>query len=234
MREDGSYLSCSNATDSTGYYTYRKSGKHDGECLGIDFTLAKQDYDGHGSCKTNDRICDQHLLRLCVCLLLSFALGCSQSLNPFPRLMVFLRDAIFTLASGLHEVLEVQKGSVDGVHLRKIMHQQGLPNGVTGDITFESGNSDRDYSQLAYTVSNFQGDQFVRLGSIAIKDWSFAPCTPSHRIKCSNKAVFRGLCERIADTYTCDHTNVPCFCCWVQQVVAPISSTCSQISHFQQ
>ena len=44
MRSDGSYLGCSNTTDSTGYYIYRKDGKKDGECWGMDFEQARRDY----------------------------------------------------------------------------------------------------------------------------------------------------------------------------------------------
>ena len=77
------YVDCSNATDSTGFYIYRKSGKRDGACFGMDFALARQDYDGAGSCKTKDRICEYHHLDPCVYLLLSFALALFLNSNLF-------------------------------------------------------------------------------------------------------------------------------------------------------
>ena len=207
-------INCSNATDSTGYYTYRKSGKHDGKCLGMDFTLAKKDYDGHGSCRTKDGICDQYRLVPCVRLFsLPFTIICLgvalKLLKPCPRAMMFLRDAIFTLASGLHHVLEEEKNaSVHCVYLRETMQKRGLPNGITGKITFQRGTSDRNFSH--YMVSNFQGEQFVRLGSISLANGSFTSCGSKR-----GTPVFRGLCEPSTSIRTCDCTNVRCFCCCV-------------------
>ena len=58
MNKDGSYRNCSNVHDSTGYYTYRKDGKHKGECWGIDFEQARRDYDdGRGSCQKDSKPC---------------------------------------------------------------------------------------------------------------------------------------------------------------------------------
>lgn len=126
---------------------------------------------------------------------------------------MFLRDAIFTLATGLHQVMEEEKLSVDGVHLRETMQRQGLPNGITGNITFQSGNNNRDYTQMSYAISNFQSGQFVRLGSISLPDESFLPCVPSDRIRCASVPVFKGLCEASIGAHACNRADVQYFCC---------------------
>lgn len=72
QRSTASSQGCSNATDSTGYYIYRKNGKRDGACFGMDLDLAKKDYDGAGSCKTNSTACQLHRLDPCV----PFAIVC--------------------------------------------------------------------------------------------------------------------------------------------------------------
>ena len=86
MRSDGSYLDCSNTTDSTGYYTYRKDGKKDGECWGMDFEQARRDYnESLGSCKSDTKLCMDSLLSSCVCLFHVHDMSCFCKLSlPFP------------------------------------------------------------------------------------------------------------------------------------------------------
>ena len=69
MDNKGTCLICDNATDSTGYYIYRKDGKRDGECWGMDFEKARQDYK-QGKCVTGSKPCKDSLLSTCVCLII--------------------------------------------------------------------------------------------------------------------------------------------------------------------
>ena len=68
MNNNGTYLDCNNTRDSTGYYVYRKDGKRDGECWGMDFEKARQDY-SQGKCVTGSKLCEDSLISPCVCLL---------------------------------------------------------------------------------------------------------------------------------------------------------------------
>ena len=120
-----------------------------------------------------------------------------QALTPFPlRSLPFVRDAVFTLASGLHEYLEVEKQApdkVDGVRLHKIIQRKGFKNGITGDITFQD-NADRNTSNMDSVVLSFQNGRFVRVGAItpASKN-SFKGCGQGDSPGCQN-IIFRGLC----------------------------------------
>ena len=72
-----------------------------------------------------------------------------------PRTLPFLSDAVFTLASGLHEILEVQnqgKGKVDGVKLRETIQRKGFADGITGPITFRSQIPDRETIRMVSTA----------------------------------------------------------------------------------
>ena len=179
MRSDGSYLGCSNKTDSTGYYIYRKDGKKDGECWGMDFEQARRDYnESLGSCKSGTKLCKDSLVSSYVCLFHVDDISCFvflQAPTPFSlRSLPFMRDAVFTLASGLHEILEVEKQVPDKVgglskenaaYLHEIIRRNGLKNGITGDITFQD-NADRNTSLMDSVVLSFQNGRFVRVGAI--------------------------------------------------------------------
>ena len=126
-----------------------------------------------------------------------------QALTPFPlRSLPFVRDAVFTLASGLHEILEVEKQVPDKVgglskenaaYLHEIIRRNGLKNGITGDITFQD-NADRNTSLMDSVVLSFQNGRFVRVGAItpASKN-SFKGCGQGDSPGCQN-IIFRGLC----------------------------------------
>ena len=115
---------------------------------------------------------------------------------------------MFTLASGLHEILEVQnqgKGKVDGVKLRETIQRKGFADGITGPITFRSQIPDRETIRMDYVVFNFQQDGFSRGGSIGtVNASSFKNCDQyqkyygSDSLKDECKAiVFRGLCSNL-------------------------------------
>ena len=78
MNNDGAYLDCNNTRDSTGYYVYRKDGKRDGECWGMDFEKARRDYSGQGTCRTGSKLCKDYLISTCVCLLLIQYYNCTS------------------------------------------------------------------------------------------------------------------------------------------------------------
>ena len=115
---------------------------------------------------------------------------------------------MFTLTSGLHEILEVQnpgKGKVDGLHLRKVMQRKGFADGITGPITFQSEIPDRETVRMSYILFNFQKVGFSRAGSIATGNASsFKDCeqyrtdygAPSLKDECK-AIVFRGLCSKL-------------------------------------
>ena len=69
MNNDGTYLDCNDKVDSTGYYVYRKDGKRDGECWGMDFEKARRDYSGQGTCRTGSKPCKDSLISTCMCVL---------------------------------------------------------------------------------------------------------------------------------------------------------------------
>ena len=77
MKDDGTYLKCDDTVDSTGYYVYRKDGKRDGECWGMDFEKARRDYNGQGKCVTGSKLCEKSLISTCVCVL-NFDTICSS------------------------------------------------------------------------------------------------------------------------------------------------------------
>ena len=115
---------------------------------------------------------------------------------------------MFTLASGLHEILEVQnpgKGNVDGLKLRETMQQKGFADGITGPITFRSEIPDRETIRMSYILFNFQKVGFSRAGSIATGNASsFKDCEQYRKdygaplLKDECKAiVFRGLCSNL-------------------------------------
>ena len=113
-----------------------------------------------------------------------------------------MRDAVFTLASGLHEILEgnnAEKGKVNGQHLYKTIQKNGFAHGITGNINFRSDSPNRDFAEMDYTVLNFQQDRFVRVGSIVTAEDSFADCmsNPAYNVtllgECE-QSIFRGLC----------------------------------------
>ena len=91
------------------------------------------------------------------------------------RVLPFLRDAVFTVASGLHELLEGKakdnNSDFDGERLHKVIKQKGLPDGITGTITFDrdSTSADRNFSRVVYNVYNFQkkDEKFVQVGTTA-------------------------------------------------------------------
>merc|ERR1712032_1324414 len=97
------------------------------------------------------------------------------------------------LTSGLHELLEKEKMpredlKENGILLRETMQTIGLPDGITGSVSFERGNPDRKSSDVQYNVFNFQDRGFVRLG--VIKDDVFKlTCEESAR-----PALPRGPC----------------------------------------
>ena len=109
---------------------------------------------------------------------------------------------MFTLAFGLHEILEgnnAEKGKVNGPDLHKTIKKHGFAHGITGNIKFGSDSPDRDFSDMDYTVLNFQEDRFVRVGSIVTAEDSFADCmsNPAYNVtllgECE-QSIFRGLC----------------------------------------
>ena len=118
--------------------------------------------------------------------------------------MAFARDAVFTLASGLHEVLENQTkklDKLDGGRVYEAIKKNGLANGVTGDINFHNHSSDRNFTHMDYIVTNFQSNEFVRVGSIRSESNSvFNDCEHYAEkygryssSKC-NQFIFHGLC----------------------------------------
>ena len=95
------------------------------------------------------------------------------------RYMPFVRDAIFTLASGLHEILEVKNpgnSKVDGSHLHAAIKRNGFADGTTGQIKFKSKGVDRDFQHMNYVVFNYQNGAFVRVGTILEDTPEFKDC----------------------------------------------------------
>ena len=93
--------------------------------------------------------------------------------------MPFVRDAIFTLASGLHEILEVKNpgnSKVDGSHVHAAIKRNGFANGITGNITFQRDSADRDFLRMDGIVFNFQNGTFVRVGTIVAEKPEFKDC----------------------------------------------------------
>ena len=123
------------------------------------------------------------------------------------RYMPFVRDAIFTLASGLHEVLEVKRVTeynLNGSHLHEVIKQNGFADGITGNIDFESKSADRDFFHKDFIVFNFQGAKFVRVGTIVAETPEFKDCEQYKKAyngtalsKDCKTMIFRGLYERI-------------------------------------
>ena len=199
---------CSDARDSTGYYIYRKNGKRFGECIGMDFNLAKREYQGNGSCAPKAKVCKDALLRPCVCFVCYNFLRLLPLTHVLPlRAMSYLYDAIYTLTSGLHELLEKEKMpredlKENGILLRETMQTIGLPDGITGSVSFERGNPDRKSSDVQYNVFNFQDRGFVRLG--VIKDDVFKlTCEESAR-----PALPRGPCPTFVHRGLCTPCSV--------------------------
>ena len=93
--------------------------------------------------------------------------------------MPFARDAIFTLASGLHEVLEVKRVTeynLNGSHLHEVIKKNGFADGITGNIAFENKSADRNFQHMDYIVFNFQNGAFVRVGTIVAETPEFKDC----------------------------------------------------------
>ena len=152
-------------------------------------------------------------LVFCVCLFsISHDISCFflQSRPPFhhPRTLPFVRDAVFTLATGLHKILEKKRRGelkVNGTHLREVMQQNGFADGITGPITFQSEIPDRETVRMSYILFNFQKVGFSRAGSIATGNASsFKDCeqyrkdygAPSLKDECK-AIVFRGSCSNL-------------------------------------
>ena len=118
------------------------------------------------------------------------------------RHLPFLRDAIFTLASGLHEILEVKNpgnNKVDGSHLHEVIKRNGFAGGITGNITFQRDNADRDFLHMDYIVFNFQNGAFVRVGIIGADTPEFKDCEQYKKAygtalsRGCKKTIFRGV-----------------------------------------
>ena len=130
------------------------------------------------------------------------------------------------MASGLHEILEVEnpgEGKVDGVRLHHTIQENGFAEGITGNITFETS-TDRHFPRTGFNVLTFQKGQFVRVGSIATgNNELFKDCeqlskeddTPS--LSGCHGIIFRGLCgpntHWIGVRCICIHTRILCCCC---------------------
>ena len=113
---------------------------------------------------------------------------------------------MFTLASGLHEILEVKNpgnNEVVGSDLHKVIKQNGFANGITGNIDFESKSADRDFLHKDFIVFNFQGAKFVRVGTIVAETPEFKDCEQYKKAygtalsKECKKMIFYGLFELI-------------------------------------
>ena len=131
-----------------------------------------------------------------------------------PRSLPFLRDAIFTLASGLHEVLEVMRVSkynLNGSLLHEVIKQNGFADGITGSIRFESKSADRDFQKKGYIVFNFQDAKFVRVGTIVAETPEFKDCEQYKKAygtalsKECKKMIFHGLFELITVSRRSSH-----------------------------
>ena len=203
MKDDGTYPKCDDTVDSTGYYVYRKDGKRDGECWGMDFEKARRDYNGQGKCVTGSKLCEKSLISTCVCVLNFNTTRTSFYAYMHPlRYMPFVRDAIFTLASGLHEVLEVNNpgnNKVDGSHLHGVIKRNGFADGITGKINFTSEGVDRDFQHMNYIVFNAQNGAFARVGTILEDTPEFKDCAQYKKAygttlsrECKDM-IFRGL-----------------------------------------
>ena len=110
---------------------------------------------------------------------------------------------MFTLATGLHKILEKKRRGelqVNGTHLREVMQQNGFADGITGPITFERTVPDRETSLMDYIIFNFQKDGFIRRGSITTSNTSsFKNCvTPD---ECT-ALIFRGLYSNLTSNLT--------------------------------
>ena len=135
------------------------------------------------------------------------------------RYMPFVRDAIFTLASGLHEILEVKtpgSNRVAGPHLHAAIKRSGFANGITGQIKFKSEGVDRDFQHMNYIVFNAQNGAFVRVGTILEDTPEFKDCaqykskygtTLSRECK---DMIFRGLYELITVARRLPHSLLHC------------------------
>ena len=130
-----------------------------------------------------------------------------------------MRDAIFTLASGLHEILEAKNpgnekpgtNKVDGSHLYAVIKRNGFANGITGNITFQRGTTDRNFGQMDCVIFNFQGAKFRRVGTMAVETPDFKNCEQYKKAygtalsKECQKMMFHGLFELITVSRRSSH-----------------------------
>ena len=78
-----------------------------------------------------------------------------------------MMDAIFTLASGLHTILEVDKeGRIEGDQLHKTIVENGYPAGITSNIMFQKSSTNRDFWKIDFDVLNYLDSKhgFVPVG----------------------------------------------------------------------
>ena len=136
-----------------------------------------------------------------------------------PRSLPFLRDAIFTLASGLHEVLEVKNpgnDKVDGSHLHGVIKRNGFADGITGNITFQRDSPDRDFLGMDGIVFNFQNGTFVRVGTIVAGKPEFKDCEQYKKAygkalsRVCTKMIFRGVYAPVTIARRSSHSLSHC------------------------
>ena len=118
---------------------------------------------------------------------------------------------MFTLATGLHKILEKKRRGelqVNGTHLREVMQQNGFADGITGPITFERTVPDRETSLMDYIIFNFQKDGFIRRGSITTSnESSFKNCvTPDECTALIFRGLYSNLARRLLQLYSRLHS----------------------------
>ena len=114
------------------------------------------------------------------------------------------------------EVKNPGNNEVVGSDLHKVIKQNGFANGITGNITFQRGTTDRNFVQMDCVIFNFQGAKFRHVGTMAVETPDFKNCEQYKKAygtalsKDCKTMIFHGLYEPITVARRSSHSLSIC------------------------
>ena len=114
------------------------------------------------------------------------------------------------------EVKNPGNNKVDGSHLHEVIKRNGFAGGITGNITFQRDNADRDFLHMDGIVFNFQNGTFVRVGTIVAGKPEFKDCEQYKKeygtalSRVCKKIVFRGVYAPVTVARRSSHSLSHC------------------------